>query len=70
MTTATMPLSAPISEISEAVAPAKKGFFFRFYNALIEARMRAAMREIRMHQHLLQDDVATDLGALPFVRGA
>ncbi len=66
MTTATMPLSAPISE----AAPAKKGVFARFYNALMEARMRAAMREIRMHQHLLPDDVTRNLGTLPFVRGA
>jgi hypothetical protein len=67
MTTATMPLSA---SISEAAVPAKKGFFASFYNALMEARMRAAMREIRMHQHLLPDDVTTNLGTLPFVRGA
>jgi hypothetical protein len=67
VTTATMPLSA---SISEAARPAKNGFFARFYNALMEARMRAAMREIRMHQHLLQDDVTKDLGTLPFVRGA
>jgi hypothetical protein len=67
MTTATLPLSVPVSETA---APAKKGIFARFYNALMEARMRAAMREIRMHRHLLRDDVAKDLGSLPFVRGA
>lgn len=67
MTTATLRLSAPISE---AEAPARKGVFARFYHALMEARMRAAMREIAMHEHLVPEDIRKGLGALPFVRGA
>ena len=67
MTTATLPLS---SSISAPKAPAKKGMFARFYTALMEARVRAAMREIAMRKHLVPEDVRKDLGALPFVRGA
>jgi hypothetical protein len=36
----------------------------------MEARMRAAMREIAMRQHLVPEDLRKDLGSLPFVRGA
>jgi hypothetical protein len=67
MTTATLPLTAPISE---PATPAKKGLFTRFVNAMIEARMRQAMREIAMHRHLVPENIAKDLGTLPFVRGA
>ena len=35
-----------------ATAP-KAGFFTRLWNAMIEARMRQAMTELRMHSHLL-----------------
>jgi len=76
MATATLPLSTPL-----AAAPAapRKNWFARFYDALVEARMQQAMREIRLHQHLLPEgqlkkagDQAThaDAGLLPFVRGA
>jgi hypothetical protein len=67
MTTATLRLSSPIAA---AAAPAKKGLLARFYTALMEARMRAAMREIAMRKHLVPEDLRKDLGALPFVRGA
>ena len=55
----------------------KRRLFARFYAALLEARMRAAMREIAMHRHLIPDDVlktagyqatVTKDGALPFTR--
>lgn len=77
MATATLPLSTPL-----AAAPAapRKGLLARFYDALIEARMRQAMREISLHRHLLvpQDEVKkagytatyANAGLLPFVRGA
>lgn len=67
MTTATLRLSSPISVAS---TPARKGLFGRLYNALMEARMRAAMREIAIREHLVPEDVRKDLGSLPFVRGA
>ena len=38
--------------IPQTSAP-KAGFFNRLWTAMIEARMRQAMNEIRMHQHLL-----------------
>jgi hypothetical protein len=65
MTTATLRLSSPISA---AAGPAKKGLFTRIYNALMEARMRQAMREIAMRRHLVPEDIRKDLGSLPFVR--
>ena len=71
MTTATMPLSGTISApVAVAAKPAKKSFFARLYAAMIEARMRAALREIHLHSHLFPEDVRKDLGSLPFVRGA
>lgn len=74
MTTATLRLSTPVS--ATRTAPGK-GFFARFYDALIEARMRAAMREIAMHRHLIPEDMlkkagytasASNDGAYPFTR--
>jgi hypothetical protein len=63
---------------AKKVAPAtpKKGFWARLFDALIEARMRQAEREIRMHAHLLPADFLAesgyrvtyrDAGKLPFV---
>lgn len=59
----------------EAAAP-KQGFFARFWNAMIEAQMRKAMREIRLHQHLLPAELEIsgmkisykNEDSLPFVR--
>ena len=74
MTTATF--SLPASYPVVRTAP-KHGLFTRFYNALIEARMRQAMREISMHRHLIPEHVlksagyqatVTKDGALPFTR--
>ena len=74
MTTATF--SLPAVTPAARSAP-KRGWFARFYAALLEARMRAAMREIAMHRHLIPDDVlktagyqatVTKDGALPFTR--
>jgi hypothetical protein len=54
---------------------AGKGFWARFYDRLVEARMRQAHREIRRHLHLLPDYVEYDGTSftyrpekLPFVR--
>lgn len=36
-----------------ATAARKKGFWSRVWNAMIEAQMRKAQREIELHRHLL-----------------
>ena len=46
----TKPAAKPVR--AEAAAP-QKGWFTRFMDALIEARMEQARREIRMHTQLL-----------------
>ena len=74
MTTATLRLSTPIPETRTAP---RKSFLARFYDAFVEARMRAAMREIALHRHLIPEDVlkkagytatVSDDGAYPFTR--
>ena len=56
---------------------ATKSIWARLWDALIEARMRQAEREIRMHLHLIPADVLRDSGffanykdanKLPFVK--
>ena len=37
---------------AEKAAPKGKGFFARLYDAMIEARLQQAYREIALHQHL------------------
>jgi hypothetical protein len=55
----------------------RKNLFARLFDALIEARMRRAMREIAMYRHLIPADhlkqagyktTVADAGLLPFVR--
>jgi hypothetical protein len=64
---------------STAAAPAKpqKGLFARFFDALIEARMREAERQIRQHIHFVPENVLRQAGykadyqndaKLPFVK--
>jgi|GEM_PF-1329595 len=74
MATATIRLHSPLARAREKQG---KGFFARFYNALIEARMRQAMRELAMHRHLIPHDAVdaagykatlTSDGVLPFTR--
>jgi hypothetical protein len=71
MTTATLRLSSGLP----AARTAPKGLLGRLYDALVEARMRQAMREIAMHRHLVPDHILenagykatlTNDGALPF----
>lgn len=73
MTTATLRLSTPIS----VKRSPRKSMLARLYQAFIEARMRAAMRELAMHRHLIPEDVlkkagytasASNDGAYPFTR--
>jgi len=85
MTTATLPLSTGLSAAGSAAAAAKSAVSgsarrsLRLYDALVEARMRQAMREIAMHRHLVPDEVRTSAGheaglandgELPFTRSA
>ena len=74
MTTATLRLSTPIA--ARRTAP-RKGLLTRIYVAFVEARMRAAMREIAMHRHLIPEDMlkkasytatASNDSAYPFTR--
>jgi hypothetical protein len=66
MSTATLNYPGPIAEAKSApkaaapqAAAAGKGLFARFYDALIEARMRQAMRELALHRHLLPENSIT-----------
>ena len=74
MTTATLPLSGPLPVARKAPA---KGFFTRWHEALVAARMRQALVEVGRHRHLIPDHVlksagyeptATNDASLPFTR--
>jgi hypothetical protein len=56
MTTATLRVSTPISAPRATAAP-RRSWLVRFYWALAEARMRAAMREIETYRQLIPQDV-------------
>lgn len=59
-----------------ATAAKKQGFWSRFWNAMIQAQMRKAQREIELHRHLLPEGyelagdklTAKSEDQLPFVR--
>jgi hypothetical protein len=53
MTTATLRLSTPLAPAKTAPA----SLLGRFYNAFMEARMRAAMRELARHPHILRQEI-------------
>ena len=72
MTTFSLPATFPAARS----AP-KRGLFQRFFDALVEARMRRAAREIAMRRHLLPEHLLTKAGydatvtkdgSLPFTR--
>ena len=74
MTTATLRLSTPIPATR---TPPRKSFLARFYDAVVEARMRQALRELALHRHLIPEDVlkkagytatVSDDAAYPFTR--
>jgi hypothetical protein len=72
MTTATLPLATGLSAAESAVSAAKsdvsaaesarRSLLRRCYDALVEARMRQAMREVAMHRHLVPDDILKSAG--------
>ena len=59
MATATLRMPATLPETRKVSA---KGLFSRIYTAIVEARMRAAMRELAMHRHLVPEDVLKTAG--------
>jgi hypothetical protein len=71
MSTATLRYPGPLAEAesspktaspkaaSPKAAASRKSLFARFYDALIEARMRQAMRELALHRHLMPENSIT-----------
>ena len=71
MSTAALSYSGPLAEAKSSpktaapktaaprAAAARKGLLARFYDALIEARMRQAMRELAIHRHLMPENSVT-----------
>jgi hypothetical protein len=60
---------AAAAAATKTSAPAKKSFFARFLNALMDARLRQAEREIATHWHLVSwNDETIDRSELPFAR--
>ncbi|HVV78655.1 MAG TPA: hypothetical protein VHD59_03440 [Pseudolabrys sp.] len=64
--------TAPITTSSAVKAqPKDKGFFARLFDAMVEARMQQAYREISLHQHLANwapDYQPVETKELPFGR--
>ena len=68
--------TAEKKSVSQTSAP-KAGLLSRIWTAMMEARMRQAMTELRMHQHLLPAEyeisgnrlINKNEDQLPFVRG-
>src|ERR1043166_1555321 len=63
MTTATLRLFTPLAPAR--TAPKRKNALVRFYNALMEARMRQAMRELAMHRHLWPLETVKPMDVVP-----
>ena len=53
MAIASLRMPASLPEVRKVSA---EGLFSRIYTAIVEARMRAAMRELAMHRHLVPED--------------
>ena len=74
MTAATFHTPAAIPEARPA---AQRSLLARFFDAMAEARMRQAVRELAIHRHLVPEDLLkkygyaatlADDGAFPFTR--
>ncbi len=69
---------APVEQAvkRETALKKSKGFWTRFFEAIVEARMKQAEREIALHRHLLPDEfeiagykiTPKSEDSLPFVR--
>ena len=69
--------SAATAKTADTPAKPEKSLFARFFDALIEARMREAERQIRQHIQFVPDEVLAkagykatyrDAAKLPFVK--
>ena len=70
MSTAALRYSGPLAEAQPSTkatgpkaAASGKSLLARFFDALIEARMRQAMRELAMHRHLIPENSADETGS-------
>jgi hypothetical protein len=54
-------LRVPVS-LPETGKASAKGLLARFYAAIVEARMRAALREIAMHRNLIPENALKSAG--------
>jgi hypothetical protein len=71
------PAHGTTAEKTEKTKASKPGFFHRLWDAIAQARMNQAMREIRMHSHFLPEEYELagnkisykNEDELPFVRG-
>ena len=68
MSTATY--SGPLAEAESSTkaatsktAASTKSLLARFFDAMVEARMRQAMRELALHRHLLPENSAEQAGS-------
>jgi hypothetical protein len=59
MTAATFPTPTAFPKARTA---RKAGFWARFAEAMMEARLRAAMRELNRHRHLVPEDLLKKSG--------
>jgi len=59
MTAATFHTRTAVPEVRSERKP---GFFARLVDAIIEARLRAAMRELNRHRHLVPEDLLKKSG--------
>ena len=48
--------------VPQARTERKRGFFARFFDAMVEARMHQAVRELAMHRHLVPEDMLKKYG--------
>jgi len=65
MSTATLRYSGPLTEAksSTKAAVSGKSLLARFFDAMVEARMRQATRELAMHRHLLPENSPEKTGS-------
>src|SRR3954454_22651531 len=63
MSTATLRYSGPLTEAKSQPAAAGRSLLARVFDAMVEARMRQATRELAMHRHLLPENSAEKTGS-------
>ena len=70
MSSATLRYAGSLTEAKPSTKPATpnaaasgRGLLARFFDAMVEARMRQATRELAMHRHLLPENSAEKTGS-------